>query len=136
MANNSTNTTIQLSTVPSEVLLFSVVFKFIAMIVGILGNITVIVYTIVLNKEKTSTSYLVGNLALADLLVCLTYYPIWIIELIQTILNIDSDQDQFWGEVGKIMGVKKGLEECGEGGEGENTSVILWCKLLKKWSSP
>jgi hypothetical protein len=45
------------------------------------------------------------------------------------------------GEVGKIMGVKKGLEECGGGGgggggEGENTSVILWCKLLKKWSSP
>jgi hypothetical protein len=33
------------------------------------------------------------------------------------------------------MGVNKGLEECGVG-EGENTSVILWCKLLKKWSSP
>ena len=95
MANNSTNTTIQLSTFPSEVLLSSVVFKSIAMIVGILGNITVIVYTIVLNKEKTATSYLVGNLALADLLVCLTFYPIWIIELIQIILNIDSDQVLF-----------------------------------------
>ncbi len=41
------------------------------------------------------TSYLVGNLALADLLVCLTFYPIWITEFIQTILNIDSDQDLF-----------------------------------------
>ena len=78
-----------------NVLLFSVVFKFLAMIIGVLGNITVIIYTIFPGKEKTATSYLIGNLALADLLVCLTFYPIWIIEFIQTILNIDSDQDLF-----------------------------------------
>ena len=82
-------------TVPSEFLLSSIVFKFIAMIIGVLGNIIVIIYTTLLIKEKTATSYLVGNLALADLLVCLTFYPIWIIEFIQTILNIDSDQDLF-----------------------------------------
>ena len=87
MANNST--------VPNEILLPFVVFKFIAIIIGALGNITIIVYTIFLGKEKTATSYLVGNLALVDLLVCLTFYPIWIIEFIQTILNIDSDQDLF-----------------------------------------
>ena len=98
MVNNSANTTIPFGPsieFPSEVLLFSVVFKFVAMIIGVLGNITVIIYTIVLNKEKTATSYLVGNLALADLLVCLTFYPIWIIEFILTILNIESDQDLF-----------------------------------------
>ena len=65
------------------------------MIIGVLGNIAVIIYTIFSSKEKTATSYLVGNLALADLLVCLTFYPIWIIEFTQTILNIDSDQDLF-----------------------------------------
>ena len=65
------------------------------MIMGVLGNSTVIIYTIFLSKEETATSYLVGNLALADLLVCLTFYPVWIIEFIQTILNIDSDQDLF-----------------------------------------
>jgi hypothetical protein len=81
--------------VSNNVLLFSVVFKFIAMIIGVLGNITVIIYAILLSKEKTATSYLVGNLALADLLVCLTFYPISIIDFIQTILNIDSDQDLF-----------------------------------------
>ncbi|CAB4011735.1 alpha-1A adrenergic receptor-like, partial [Paramuricea clavata] len=70
-------------------------YKFIAMIIGVLGNITVIIYTIFLSKEKTATSYLVGNLALADLLLCLTFYPISIIELIQIISNIDSDQDLF-----------------------------------------
>ena len=39
--------------VRSEVLLFSVAFKFIAMIIGILGNMTVIIYAILTNKEKT-----------------------------------------------------------------------------------
>ena len=80
--------------VSNDVLPFSVVFKFIAMIIGVLGNVTVIIYTILVNKEKTATSYLVGNLAMADLLMCLTN-PIWIIEFIQTILNIESDQDLF-----------------------------------------
>ena len=90
----SNNTTV-FNTIPNNALLFSVVFKFIAMIIGVLGNVTVIIYTIFLNKEKTATSYLVGNLALADLLVCLTFYPIWIFEFIQTMLHIDSDQDLF-----------------------------------------
>ena len=91
MANNTTVS----NTIPNNVLLFSVVFKFITMIIGVLGNVTVIIYTIFSNKEKTATSYLVGNLALADLLMCLTFYPIWIIEFIQIILNIDNDQDLF-----------------------------------------
>ena len=88
------NTTVSIA-IPSNILLCSLVFKFIAMIIGVLGNVTVVIYTIFSNKEKTATSYLVGNLAFADLLVCLTFYPIWIIEFIQTMLNIDSDQDLF-----------------------------------------
>ena len=79
---------------PNILLLASVVFKFIAMIIGVFGNVTVIMYTIFLQK-KTATSYLVGNLALADLLVCLTFYPIWIIGFVQILLNIDNDQDLF-----------------------------------------
>ena len=65
------------------------------MIVGVVGNVTVIIYTIFLSNEKTATSYLAGNLALADLLVSLTFYPMWIIEFIQTMLNIDSNQELF-----------------------------------------
>ena len=81
--------------VSDNVLYFSVGLKFIGMIIGVLGNITIIIYTILLSKEKTATSYLVGNLTLADLLVCITFYPISIIELIHTIMNVDSDQDLF-----------------------------------------
>ena len=91
MANNSTI----FNTIPNTVLLASVVFKCIVMIVGVLGNVTVIIHTIFLNRRKTATSYLIGNLALADLLVCLTLYPIWTIEFIQTLLNIDSNQELF-----------------------------------------
>ena len=90
-----TNSTI-LVPVPSSVLIFSVAFKLIAMVIGVLGNVTVIIYTMLLcKKEKTATSYLIANLALADLLVCLTFYPLWTIEFIQTILNIESDQELF-----------------------------------------
>ena len=86
-----------METLPIRLLFFSVVFKFIAMIIGVLGNLTVLICTVFLNKQKTATSYLMGNLALADLLVCVTFYPIWISEFIQTILNINSDQDLFCG---------------------------------------
>ena len=79
----------------SEILVPSIAFKFIAVTVGVLGNITVIICVICSNKKKTATSFLVANLALADLLVCLTFYPIWIIELVFTILDISSDQDFF-----------------------------------------
>ena len=91
MENNATVS----NTISNNVLMCSIVFKFIAMVVGVLGNVTVIIRTIFFNKEKTATSYLVGNLAFADLLVCLTFYPIWIIEFIQIMLNIDNDQDLF-----------------------------------------
>ena len=89
------NTSTHLFAVGREILLPSVSFKFIAMIIGAIGNIAVLIYTIFLKKDKTVTSYLVGNLALADLLVCLTFYPIWITEFVRTILDIDSDQDLF-----------------------------------------
>ena len=65
------------------------------MIIGVLGNVTVIIHTIFLSKEKTATFYLVRNLALAGLLLCLMFYPIWIIEFIQIIVNIDGDEDLF-----------------------------------------
>ena len=93
MTNNSSQ--LHTSQLSNGILLPTVVFKFIAMIIGVGGNITVIIYTIFLNRQRTATSYLVGNLALADLLMCLTFYPIWIIEIIQTVLNIESDQDLF-----------------------------------------
>ena len=39
---------------PNRLLLASVVFKFIAMVIGVLGNVTVIMYSIFLKKRKDS----------------------------------------------------------------------------------
>ena len=91
MANNKA----VFNAIPNNVLLCSVVFKLIAMLIGVLGNVTVITHTIFSNKEKTATSYLVENLALAYFLVYLTFYSTWIIEFIHIIRNIYSDQDFF-----------------------------------------
>ena len=81
--------------VSKAVLFCSIVFKFVAMIIGVCGNIAVIILTRTSkfwSKEKAEASYLVGNLALADLLMCLTLYPAWIVESIFAILNVQSDQ--------------------------------------------
>ena len=81
--------------VSKQVLLFSIVFKVAAMFIGVCGNIAVIILTRTSkfwSTEKTETSYFVGNLALADLLVCVTLYPTWIVEFALTLLDIESDQ--------------------------------------------
>ena len=91
MANNSTH----LFTVSSDVLMASVIFKFIAMGIGVTGNIAVVICNIFMEKERTATSYLIGNLALADLLTCLTFYPVWIVEFIKTIFEVESDLNLF-----------------------------------------
>ena len=49
-----------------QVLLFSIVIKFVAMFIGVCGNIAVIILTHTSkfwSKEKTETSFLAGNLA-------------------------------------------------------------------------
>ncbi|CAB3984650.1 5-hydroxytryptamine receptor 7-like [Paramuricea clavata] len=56
------------------------VFHSIFLFLGVLGNIAVIIYNIFLNQEKTPSSRLVTHLALADLLVCLTFYATKIVQ--------------------------------------------------------
>ena len=45
-----------------------------------------------MNNNKTQTSYFVTNLALADLLTCLSAYPIWIAEFAMILFRKDSNQ--------------------------------------------
>ncbi|XP_028398847.1 alpha-1A adrenergic receptor-like [Dendronephthya gigantea] len=58
-----------------EFLPIFLVLNILFLIIGILGNMAVIIYNIYLNQDKTSSSWLVTNLAIADLLVCLSLYP-------------------------------------------------------------
>ncbi|XP_028415926.1 alpha-1A adrenergic receptor-like [Dendronephthya gigantea] len=64
------------------------ILSFIFLFVGVLGNAAVIFYNICLNNDRTLSSWLITNLAIADLLVCLTIYP-------KTISRYFQDQKKF-----------------------------------------
>ena len=71
------------------------ILSFLFLLLGVLGNAAVIIYNIYLNYEKTLSSWLVTNLATADLLVCLTIYP-------KTISRYFLFQEQFDDEFNKL----------------------------------
>ena len=50
------------------------VISIVSLLLGIFGNIAVVVYNVCLNRDKTASSWFVTHLALADLSVCLTVY--------------------------------------------------------------
>ena len=55
--------------------LILVILSFIFLFVGVFGNAAVIIYNVRLNHDRTLSSWMITNLAIADLLVCLTIYP-------------------------------------------------------------
>ena len=79
----------------SQFLIGLITYKFISMVVGVLGNVGVIIYNIFMNKEKSPTTRLIVNLSFTDLLVCLTLQPIWIVELIQILTGAESNEEFF-----------------------------------------
>ena len=84
--------------VSKQFLWFCIAFKFVAMFFGVCGNIAVIILTRTSkfwSKEKKESSYLVANLALADLLMCLTLYPTWIVEFSLSMLDVETHQVLF-----------------------------------------
>lgn len=71
------------------------VFKCFSIVLGVSGNTAVIMYNVFLKKEKSPTTWLIVNLSVTDLLVCLTIYPIWIVELVQILTDIESNEEFF-----------------------------------------
>ena len=61
----------------------------VCLLLGILGNIGVIVYNIFMNHSKTPTTYFVINLAVSDILVCCIFFPTWIVKSSQMLGNRD-----------------------------------------------
>ena len=66
-------------------------FDCLCVIVGMLGNVGVIVYNIFRNHSKTPTTYFVMNLAISDILVCLTFFPPWIFEFISILTGKENN---------------------------------------------
>ena len=69
---NSTNSPDDLGNYDGYVamLVISIVF----LLLGVFGNIAVVVYNVCLNRDKTSSSWLVTHFPVADLFVCFTVY--------------------------------------------------------------
>jgi hypothetical protein len=84
-----TNTTAE--HLPSaEFFIALILFASLCIIVGILGNVGVIVYNIFMNQSKTPTTYFLVNLAVSDILVCVTYFPPWIFEFISVLTEKEN----------------------------------------------
>ena len=62
-----------------------IVMDSLLVILGVIGNIVVIVYNIFLNTDKNPTCYFVLNLAVSDLLVCAIFFPTYIVEMIKIV---------------------------------------------------
>ena len=65
-------------------------FKCVFFLLGTVGNVLVLMYHAFVNRDKNPTSYFVSNLALADLVVCLTMYPIGIANIVFLIYGIEG----------------------------------------------
>lgn len=74
----------------SQFLLTLITFKCVLFLLGVLGNVAVLIYHAFVNRNRTPSSYFVANLACADLLVCLTVYPIWVVHFILIISGVES----------------------------------------------
>ena len=91
---NATNTTESEIPFSPTFLAVLIVFKCLCFVCGVLGNLGVIIYNLFMNNNKTPTSYLITNLAFADLLTCLSVYPIWVTEFIMMLSRKHSNQYQ------------------------------------------
>ena len=76
---------------PSGFYIGIILFNFLCIIVGILGNVGVIAYNIFMNNCKTPTTYFVVNLAISDIVVCLTFFPPWLVKYISILEGVDSN---------------------------------------------
>ena len=79
----------------ANVLTVFIVFEPVFLIVGILGNVCVIIYNVFLNRSKTPASYLVVNMAINDFFACCIIYPIWMTTFIGSALGSTSDTKLF-----------------------------------------
>ena len=87
---NETSTTIY-EVLPLGFFIGIILFNCLCIIVGTIGNVGVIAYNIGINRSKTPTTYFIVNLAVSDILVCLTFFLPWLSHVISIQFNTGSD---------------------------------------------
>ena len=76
---------------PSGFFIAIILSNCLCIIVGILGNVGVIAYNILMNYSKTPTTYFVVNLAISDIIVCLTFFPPWSLKYASIVTGTESN---------------------------------------------
>ena len=79
-----------------------VLFICFCVIVGIIGNIGVVSYNIFLNHSKTPTTYFMLNLAISDIIVCVTFFPPWLVKYISILVDGQDSYAVTVCKIGKI----------------------------------
>lgn len=74
-------------------LITMVVFKLVCFLLGVSGNLLVIIHN-VLRYEKTPATYLSVNLAICDLLTCLTIYPTRVAKAMDMLISPINEQNE------------------------------------------
>lgn len=72
-----------------------IVFGCLCIILGIIGNLGVIIYNVFMNHSKTPTTYFVVSLAIGDILVCATFFPAWIIDYTHKLVDTENGRILF-----------------------------------------
>jgi hypothetical protein len=73
----------------SGYLLAMIIFSYLCVIIGVIGNVGILAYNIFMNHSKTPTTYVVVNLAISDVIVCLAFFPPWLAEFISILTNTE-----------------------------------------------
>ena len=73
----------------SQFLLTLITLKCVLFLLGVTGNVAVIIYHSSVNRDRTPSSYFVANLACADLMFCLSVYPLWISRIILILTGVE-----------------------------------------------
>ena len=85
---SGTNSTVQ--SLPSAGFFIALIFfVFLFIVVGIIGNVGVIAYNVYMNHSKTPTTYFVVNLAISDVIVCLAFFPPWLVKYISIVADTE-----------------------------------------------
>ena len=76
----------------SKFIIGIIVTSCVCLLLGILGNVGVIMYNIFMNHTKIPTTYFVINLAVSDIIVCCSFFPTWIVKSTQLMSGGEDEE--------------------------------------------
>ena len=81
---------------PSKTFLITaIILKCFLAVLGVLGNIAVIIHNLIIKHSKSPTDYLILNLGVADFTTCIIYYPTYVLEFGRIVNGMRINKELF-----------------------------------------